>query len=186
MAAPCPGQPTCKPLALILEYAETIVPAVDLGSMGEPDRAALVTLLRWARQADLAEQGHVVVLTTGNLADLNPNLLLSRHGAQIIAVPPPDREARLHFIAHLLSQAHYHLDLTSQELANLGAGLSLTGVAHPAAPELRPAPHHGDGAPQEKGPAAPGTGGSGGGHRAPLRPGRDRRAGRRSRSILPK
>ncbi len=125
MAAPCQRQPTCKPLALILEYAETIVPAVDLGSMGEPDRAALVTLLRWARQAELAEQGHVVVLTTGNLADLNPNLLLSRHGAQIIAVPPPDREARLHFIAHLLSQAHYHLDLTAQELANLGAGLSL-------------------------------------------------------------
>ena len=125
MAAPCPGQPTCKPLALILEYAETIVPAVDLGSMSEPDRAALVTLLRWARQAELAEQGHAVVLTTGNLADLNPNLLLSRHGAQIIAVPPPDREARLHFIDYLLSQAHYHLDLTSQELANLGAGLSL-------------------------------------------------------------
>ena len=93
--------------------------------MSEPDRAALVTLLRWARQADLAEQGHVVVLTTGNLADLNPNLLLSRHGAQIIEVPPPDREARLHFIAYLLSQAKYQLDLTSQELANLGAGLSL-------------------------------------------------------------
>ena len=93
--------------------------------MGEPDRAALVTLLRWARQAELAEQGHVVVLTTGNLADLNPNLLFSRHGAQIIEVPPPDREARLHFIDHLLSQDNYHLDLTSQELANLGAGLSL-------------------------------------------------------------
>ncbi len=125
MAAPCQGQPTCRPLALILEYAETIVPAVDLGSMAEPDRAALVTLLRWARQAELTEQGHLVVLTTGNLADLNPNLLLSRHGAQIIAVPPPDREARLHFIAHLLSQARYHLELTPQELANLGAGLSL-------------------------------------------------------------
>ncbi len=125
MAAPSPGQPAYKPLALILEYAETIVPAVDLGSMGEPDRAALVTLLRWARAADLTDQGHVVVLTTGNLADLNPNLLLSRHGAQIIEVPPPDRDARLDFIAHLLSRAKFNLELTSQELANLGAGLSL-------------------------------------------------------------
>ncbi len=52
MAAPCRRPQTCKPLALILEYAETIVPAVDLGSMGEPDRAVLVTLLRWARQVD--------------------------------------------------------------------------------------------------------------------------------------
>ncbi len=125
MAAPCRGPQICQPLALILEYAETIVPAVDLGSMGEPDRAALVTLLRWARQAELVEQGHLVVLTTGNLADLNPNLLLSRHGAQIIEVPPPDRDARLHFIDHLLSQGKYHLSLSSQELANLAAGLSL-------------------------------------------------------------
>lgn len=125
MAAPCRRPQICKPLALILEYAETIVPAVDLGSMGEPDRASLVTLLRWARQAELVEQGHVVVLTTGNLADLNPNLLLSRHGAQIIEVPPPDREARLHFIDQLLSRSKHELQLTSQELANLGAGLSL-------------------------------------------------------------
>jgi SpoVK/Ycf46/Vps4 family AAA+-type ATPase len=125
MAASCRGPQICQPLALILEYAETIDPAVDLGSMGEPDRAALVTLLRWARQTDLVEQGHLVVLTTGNLADLNPNLLLSRHGAQIIEVPPPDRDARLHFIDHLLSQGKYHLSLSSQELANLAAGLSL-------------------------------------------------------------
>ena len=125
MAAPCRGPQICRPLALILEYAETIVPAVDLGSMGEPDRASLVTLLRWARQAELVEQGHLVVLTTGNLADLNPNLLLSRHGAQIIEVPPPDRDARLHFIDHLLSQQKFDLRLSSQELANLGAGLSL-------------------------------------------------------------
>jgi SpoVK/Ycf46/Vps4 family AAA+-type ATPase len=125
MAAPCRRPQTCRPLALILEYAETIVPAVDLGSMGEPDRAALVTLLRWARQAELTEAGHVVILTTGNLADLNPNLLLSRHGAQIIEVPPPDREARRHFIDYLLSQSKYRLELTAQELTNLGAGLSL-------------------------------------------------------------
>jgi SpoVK/Ycf46/Vps4 family AAA+-type ATPase len=144
MAAPCRGPQICQPLALILEYAETIVPAVDLGSMGEPDRAALVTLLRWARQAELVEQGHLVVLTTGNLADLNPNLLLSRHGAQIIEVPPPDRDARLHFIDHLLSQSKYKLNLTSQELANLAAGLSLRvlhtllrqSVGHPLTLEM--------------------------------------------------
>jgi len=128
MAAPCRRPPGCKPLALVLEYAETIVPAVDLGSMGEPDRAALVTLLRWARQAELSEHGHLVVLTTGNLADLNHNLLLSRHGAQVLEVPPPDREARIHFIDKLLSQGKYQLAVTSRELANLTAGLSLRAL----------------------------------------------------------
>lgn len=122
----CGRQPTMvKPLAMVLEYAETVVPAVELGSMGEPDRASLVTLLRWAKHREMLEQGHLIFLTTGNLADLNPNLLLSRHGAQIIEVPPPDREARIHFIEHLLARGKYQLALSSQELANLGAGLSL-------------------------------------------------------------
>ena len=111
MTATCQRSGLTKPLALILEYAETIVPAVDLGSMGEPDRAALVTLLRWARQRELVEQGHVIVLTTGNLAELNANLLLSRHGAQIIEVPPPDQSARLHFIEHLLAANPCRLEL---------------------------------------------------------------------------
>ena len=128
MTAPCRAGGLSQPLALILEYAETIVPAVDLGSMGEPDRASLVTLLRWARQQELLEQGHVIVLTTGNLAELNPNLLLSRHGAQIIEVPPPDQAARLHFIEYLLASGAYRLELTSQGLANLAAGLSLQVV----------------------------------------------------------
>ena len=41
MTAPCRQPCLSQPLALILEYAETIVPAVDLGSMGEPDRGRL-------------------------------------------------------------------------------------------------------------------------------------------------
>lgn len=125
MTATCQQVGLTKPLALILEYAETIVPAVDLGSMGEPERASLVTLLRWARHRELVEQGHAIILTTGNLAELNANLLLSRHGAQIIEVPPPDQAARLHFIEHLLASHPCRLELTSQSLANLGAGLSL-------------------------------------------------------------
>ena len=128
MTAPCRQACLSQPLALVLEYAETMVPAVDLGSMGEPDRAALVTLLRWARQRELVEAGHVIILTTGNLAELNPNLLLSRHGAQIIEVPPPDQAARLHFIEHLLATGACQLELSSQGLANLAAGLSLQVV----------------------------------------------------------
>jgi len=128
MTAPCRQACLPQPLALVLEYAETMVPAVDLGSMGEPDRAALVTLLRWARQRELVEAGHVIILTTGNLAELHPNLLLSRHGAQIIEVPPPDQAARLHFIQHLLATGGCRLEMSSQGLANLAAGLSLQVV----------------------------------------------------------
>jgi len=129
MTACCQFPGDTKPLALILEYAETMVPALELGSMPEADRASLVTLLRWARHPDLIAAGHVVILTTGNLADLNPMLLLSRYGAQVIEVPAPDQEARVAFIEHLLAQGQYNLALTPKELANLAAGLSLNVVA---------------------------------------------------------
>jgi SpoVK/Ycf46/Vps4 family AAA+-type ATPase len=125
MTASCQFPLMSKPVAFILEYAETIVPSVELSSMGEPDRVSLVTLLRWARHRELMEQGHVVILTTGNLADLNPNMSLSRHGAQIIEIPGPDQEARSRYIKHLLSQGKFHLALKPKELANLAAGLSL-------------------------------------------------------------
>ncbi len=129
MTACCQSPGSTKPIALILEYAETMVPALELGSMPEADRATLVTLLRWARHRDLIEAGHVVILTTGNLADLNPMLLLSRYGAQVIEVPAPDQADRVAFIDHLLTQGHYKLDLSPKELAHLTAGLSLTVVA---------------------------------------------------------
>ncbi len=128
MTAPCQSMGLPKPLALVLEYADTVVPAVDLGSMGETERACLVTLIRTARRPELLEQGHAVLLTAGNLAELNPQLLLSRYGAQVIEVPPPDGEARLAFIEHLLGHGKYNLSLTGQELANLAAGMSLRVV----------------------------------------------------------
>jgi len=128
MTACCRQPGATKPLALILEYAETMVPALELGSMPEADRASLVTLLRWARHRDLIEAGHVVILTIGNLADLNPMLLLSRYGVQIIEVPAPDQEDRVAFIGHLLAQGKYNLALTPKELAHLTAGLSLNVV----------------------------------------------------------
>ncbi len=128
MTACCNFPGPSKPLAFILEYAETMVPALELGSMTEPDRAALVTLLRWARHRELIEAGHAVILTTGNLADLNPILLLSRYGAQIIDVPAPELEDRVTFIEHLLAKGKYNLALSAQELANLAAGLSLRVV----------------------------------------------------------
>ena len=186
MTAPCRQAGLSQPLALILEYAETIVPAVDLGSMGEPDRAALVTLLRWARQRELVEQGHVIILTTGNLAELNANLLLSRHGAQIIEVPPPDQAARLHFIEHLLASGPCRLELTSQGLANLAAGLSLQ-VVRSLLRRSRRAPLTMEMVrQQEEGPAAPGTGGAHRSHRTPVRPGGNRRAWNPSRRISPR
>jgi len=128
MTAPCRQAGLTQPWPWSWSTPKLLCRRWTWGPWGEPDRAALVTLLRWARQRELVEQGHVIILTTGNLAELNGNLRLSRHGAQIIEVPPPDQAARLHFIEHLLASGPCQLELTSQELANLAAGLSLQVV----------------------------------------------------------
>ena len=79
------------------------------------------------------------------------------------------------------------VEISSQGLANLAAGgLSLRVVRSllgsvPARP-----PDHGGGAPQEEGSAAPGTGGAGGGHGAPVRAGGDRGAWDPSRRTSPR
>ena len=102
----------------------------------------------------------MIILTTGNLAELNANLRLSRHGAQIIEVPPPDQAARLHFIEHGLASGPCQLELTSQGLANLAVGLSLQVVRTLLNRSRHAPPHQGDGASAEEGPAAPGVGGA--------------------------
>ncbi len=64
-----------------------------------------------------------------------------------------------------------------------GRGPEPPGGALPPAPVPARPPHHGDGAPEEEGSAAPGTGGAHRSHRTPVRPGGNRRAWNPSRGI---
>jgi SpoVK/Ycf46/Vps4 family AAA+-type ATPase len=83
--------------AVIIDYAESIVPASDAAG-AESDRAALVTLSEWGRNVAIGEHGHIVVLITNELHDVNERLRKSGARWEQIAIPFPDFEERTHFI----------------------------------------------------------------------------------------
>jgi SpoVK/Ycf46/Vps4 family AAA+-type ATPase len=114
-----------KSVALILDYAEMIFPRGDTGYMSDSDRAALVTLLRWADDPDILAADVTVVLVCQNLAMLNETIIASPFSAPV-EIPLPDHGERLAFIEDQLKTEKYKsaLDVTTETFAELTSGLS--------------------------------------------------------------
>src|SRR5262249_36486404 len=53
---------TTARVALIIEYAETVVPAADAALMSDEDRGAVVTLHRWSMAPEIEASDSVVIL----------------------------------------------------------------------------------------------------------------------------
>jgi len=108
----------------VLEYAESIAPATDISCMHEDDRTNLVALLSFAADRAIPEQGGVLLLTVGNLADLHPTLRQPGGRVEVIEIPLPDEAERLQYVEHLLDQDDLKLSMSTQALARAAAGLT--------------------------------------------------------------
>ncbi|HKL19313.1 MAG TPA: AAA family ATPase, partial [Halalkalibaculum sp.] len=86
-----------KSIALIIDYAETIVPMNEAGSTGSDDRTALVYLSRWAHDPMFLAADFTTVLITENLADLNKTLVQNPYTSDI-HIPIPNEQQRSDFI----------------------------------------------------------------------------------------
>ncbi|MDZ7690053.1 MAG: hypothetical protein U5K69_02670 [Balneolaceae bacterium] len=71
-----------KSVALIIDYAETIVPMNEAGSSGTEDRNSLVYLSRWAHDPLFLASDFTTVLITENMSDLNRTLIQNPYTAQ--------------------------------------------------------------------------------------------------------
>ncbi|MEX2600971.1 MAG: AAA family ATPase [Balneolaceae bacterium] len=115
-----------KSVALIIDYADTIVPMNDAGSTGSEDRNVLVYLLRWAHDPLFLASDFTTVLLSENLADLNKTLIQHPQNAEI-RIPIPDEPLRLEFIHAEMSPdefTEYSL-VGADVLAQQTAGLNL-------------------------------------------------------------
>lgn len=90
-----------KSIALIVDYADTIVPMNEAGSTGSEDRTSLVYLSRWAHDPMFLAADFTTVLITENLADLNKTLVQNPYTSDI-KIEIPDQEQRRKFIQHEL------------------------------------------------------------------------------------
>jgi len=86
-----------KSIALIIDYAETIVPMNEAGSTGSEDRTSLVYLSRWAHDPMFLAADFTTVLISENLADLNKTLVQNPYTTEI-KINIPDQLQREQFI----------------------------------------------------------------------------------------
>lgn len=86
-----------KSIALVIDYAETIVPMNDAGNIGTEDRNALVYLMKWAQDPLFLSADFTTVLLTENLSDINKTLTQHPFTSDIF-IPLPDETDRLEYL----------------------------------------------------------------------------------------
>jgi AAA+ superfamily predicted ATPase len=113
-----------RKIGLVIDFAETIVPAGDISSMSAEDRNSLVILKRWARNPAFLNADVTICLISENQIEVNQGIA-QQPGVASIAIPLPDYAERLDFIrAQLKAQPlPPGSDVTDESLAKLGAGL---------------------------------------------------------------
>jgi AAA+ superfamily predicted ATPase len=113
-----------KKIALVIDFAETIVPAGDASGMPAEDRNSLVILKRWAQNPAFLQADVTICLIAENLSELNQGIV-QNPGVASIAVPLPDESERLEFIRAQLagSALPAESDVTDVTLAALCAGI---------------------------------------------------------------
>ncbi len=114
-----------KSLALIIDFAETVVPASDTASASSEDRFVLTTIVKWAQDPQFLEGNVSVVLLAENLADITPRLSRNPYVAAI-EIPLANESERLEFIKWKLDGKKLQTvsDLPYAALAKMTAGLS--------------------------------------------------------------
>ena len=116
-----------KSVAVVIDFAETVAPASDLGSMGGEDRYALVTLTKWAQDPQFLAGDFSICLICENLVDLNPRLARNPYAANVV-IALPDEKERLQFIrwkvGHAGKETSEISEVTAPVLAQMTAGMS--------------------------------------------------------------
>src|SRR5690554_1769392 len=118
-----------KSVALIIDYAETLVPMNDAGSTGNEDRTSLVYLSRWAHDPMFLASDFTTVLITENLSDLNRTLVQNPYTTEI-KIRIPDEVDRLEFINYETKNDEFStISAVSPEIiAQQTAGLNYVNI----------------------------------------------------------
>jgi AAA+ superfamily predicted ATPase len=116
-----------KSVAIVIDFAETVAPAGDLGFMPGEDRYALVTLTKWAQDQQFLTADFSVCLIAENLSELNPRIARNPYCATI-ELPLPTEKERRDYVEWKLGNAGKKRTEVSEvgpdALAQMTAGMS--------------------------------------------------------------
>lgn len=118
-----------KSVALIIDYAETIIPMSDTGSTGNEDRTSLVYLSRWAHDPMFLAADFTTVLITENLPDLNKTLIQNPYTTEV-KITIPDEQNRLDFVKFETLKDDFDTisSVTPEIIAQQTAGLNYVNI----------------------------------------------------------
>lgn len=118
-----------KSVALIIDYAETIIPMNEAGSTGTEDRNSLVYLLKWAHDPLFMASDFTMVLITENLADINKTLIQNPYTSEI-RIPLPEKSKRKLFLSSEIDEEEFKIlsDVPLEVLAQQTAGLNYVNL----------------------------------------------------------
>jgi len=86
-----------RSMALVIDFAETIAPAGDMGSLSAEDRFTLATLIKWAQDPQFLQGDLSIVLVVENLGDVSARLSRNPYVANI-EITLPKEDDRLDFV----------------------------------------------------------------------------------------
>src|SRR6266850_1579212 len=116
-----------KSVAIIVDFAETVAPAGDLGFMPGEDRYSLVTLVKWAQDPQFLTADFSVCLIAENLAELNPRIGRNPYAASI-ELPLPNEKERYEYVEWKIAQSGKKRseisEVNAEALAQMTAGMS--------------------------------------------------------------
>jgi SpoVK/Ycf46/Vps4 family AAA+-type ATPase len=105
-----PNDPKETPIAVILDYAEKLVPYHLGEGQGEREQLqALEVVQRWALDPLIRKTKNIILLLTTNIGLIPPSVFAEGSGCRAIRVPLPDEGERNAFIRFLMTRARQKL-----------------------------------------------------------------------------
>lgn len=126
--------PQKKRIVLIIDYAETVLPASDLSKLDESDRYSFVTLNRWSHDPVFTKGDVSILLLSENLSDLNPRIVASPSTIKL-EIPIPDEKVRSSFLDFIEKQGTLLMEkgLHTSTVGAITSGLNLVNLNRLAA-----------------------------------------------------
>ena len=114
-------------IAVVIEFAEFVVPRGDALQLGGPFAANVVKVLGWANDPAIAQANIVTVLVSEGLHDLNTLVVENPHAAAL-HVPLPD-EAAMRAYVNALAKTEFPALAEQSEVPIDAVGTRLTGLS---------------------------------------------------------
>ena len=131
-----PGATAPRRIAVIIEFAEFVVPRGDAAHLGGPFAANTVKVLGWANDPAIVQSNIVTVLVSEGLHDLSELVVENPHAASL-HLPLPDEDEMVAYIRTLAAaqfpeleaRSDVPLDTIARRLTGLSRVGARTGIA---------------------------------------------------------